>query len=196
MRESPPGVHRSYALYVIDLRKRLIAFEERKPEIARQGFVAALRKIVSAGNWEVDLLGDKDSFDAWLDDVDRVTRFRATLVPPNHFTNAMQVRALVTEPNSERTAIEASNRDDQRGLTVRGTILEAAAHHADLGNGDYRVSGLKGAAHRFFYSARRLLSRSVEVGVTDSDEIVQERIVEHLAEIDVPTAPEDNRAPV
>jgi len=189
LREVPPGVQRGFSYFAIDLASRVIAFEERRPEISREGFLWTKRKLVEDARWELDLLTDSESFDTWLESVDRVTRFSAPLLPPNPWTYAEEIRGLVVEPRSKHTNLEARNDLDPEGLAIRDTALGIAAEHADLGNGNYRATGITGRALRFFDSRRRALSRVIQVYDDDAEATIVREIVERLEEIDVPPAP-------
>jgi hypothetical protein len=184
VRESPATMRRNFVYYVIDLETRVIAFEDRGPDISREGFLGALRQITSERHWEIDLLGDQAEFKGWLAQVDRVTRFYAKLVVPNPWTHAEQVRALIDEPNAERTTVELRNDRDQDGLRVGETVVEALAEHADRGNGQYKATGVRGASFSFFDSSRRWLTRVILLGPDDTDVTITQKISETLAEVD------------
>ena len=105
--------------------------------------LTVLGKFLETAGLEVNLISDTAEFDAWLASVDRVTRFRVTLRPPNPrwSKRAKEVRELATEIEAERLTIDAQS---EAGLQVRDTLLDGAADTAAMGNGSYKVTGFSG----------------------------------------------------
>lgn len=187
VRAAPAAVQRTFVYYVIDLPTRVMAFEDRAPLISQEGFLDAFRQISKSAGWELDSLGDHAKFEAWLESVDRVVRYSATLVRPNPWTHAEQVRALVDEPNARTANLEVRNDSDAEGLRVAGTVIEATSEHADAGNGRYKATGVRGTVHRYFDSARKLLTRVIEVDDSDTDESTVAKIEKTLDDVELPT---------
>lgn len=186
VREAPAAIQRTFVYYVIDIPSRVMAYEERIPLISQEGFLDAFRQISEPAGWEIDPLGDHAKFQAWLESVDRVIRYSATLVRPNPWTHAEQVRALVEEPNARTANLEVRNDSDPTGLRVRGTVIEATSEHADAGNGHYKATGVKGTLLRYFNSARKLLVRVIEVGDDETDATTVAKISRTLDDVDLP----------
>jgi hypothetical protein len=134
------------------------------------------------------LISDTAEFDAWLESVDRVTRFRVTLRPanPGYSKRAKQVRELTSEIEAERVTIEAQS---EHGLKVRETLLDGAADTAALGNGYYKVTGFKGMARRFFDSTKWFVSGLIDVTDVDSSATIEQKIRDLMREI-APELPE------
>jgi len=178
----------NFVMFVIDLNSRIIAFEERRPDIRVQSFIGALTGILSqAGStWDLDLLADEMSFDQWIRDVDRITKFRATILQPNPSPRrrAAEIRDLISEPNADRLSVEAVA-DEQRteGLSVEGTLLGAVAEHAADGNGSFKASGFKQAARTFFDSTRKSITRALSLPSDSSTEALNSLISEKLSDV-------------
>ena len=178
----------NFAHFVIDLGTHVIAFEDRGQDLPRDSFLTVLGKFLETAGLEVNLISDTAEFEAWLASVDRVTRFRVTLRPPNpgYSKRAKQVRELATETEADRITIDA---ESERGLHVRDTLLDGAADTAAMGNGSFKVTGLAGNARRFFDSTKRFVSGLIDVTDTDSSETIDEKIRDLMQEI-APKLPE------
>jgi hypothetical protein len=189
-----PARHGNYAHFIVDLASQLIAFEDRGTDLNRDAFVAALGRFLETARLEVNLISDTAEFDAWLDQIDRVTRFRVTLRVPNpgFSKRAKEVRELVMETQAERITIEAQSDD---GLNVRDTLLDGAADTAALGNGSFKATGFAGKSRRFFDSARRFLSGTIEVSAQDSSATITNKITDLMREIAPPLPEHDNDTP-
>lgn len=178
----------NFAHFVIDLGTHVIAFEDRGKDLARDSFLTVLGKFLETAGLEVNLISDTAEFDAWLASVDRVTRFRVTLRPPNPrwSKRAKEVRELATEIEAERLTIDAQS---EAGLQVRDTLLDGAADTAAMGNGSYKVTGFLGTARRFFDSTKRFVSGLIDVTDTDSSSMIEHKIRDLMNEI-APPLPE------
>lgn len=180
--ESAPSEQGNFSYYVIEGRKQVLAFELRPPDIYAKSFLGALQKILSQSHprFEIDLLSDVHSFEAWLESVDTVTRFFASLKPPNPSSSrrAREVRSLMDETDAERISIEATSSEEGGGLTIKNTLLEAAADHAAEGNGRFRLSALKGGARRFFDSSNQLLTGQIEVSANDDEPSILRKLMQ------------------
>ena len=170
----------NFVFFALDLETRLLAFEERKPDIKMQSFIGALTKIFDNQGflWDIDLITDDTSLDDWLSDVDKVTRFRATVSSPNPnpWRHANEINEIISEPNTDILSIEAlAGEDNQDGIKVEGTILGAIADHALDGNGYLKLTGLKGGARRFYDSIKRLATSQIVLDPNGtSDELVEQ----------------------
>ena len=169
-----PTIQGNFAYYVLDLPTRILGFEERPPDIYRQSFLGALEGLLHSQGfkWDVDPLTDEASFEAWLRDVDVVTRFHATVNRPNPTPrrHAAEIRDLILEPKSDRFTVDATvDSDSSEGLQVDGTILGALADHAADGNGRFKMSARKCGSWRFFDSLRRLRSGRMTLQDTDGE---------------------------
>jgi hypothetical protein len=177
-----PASQGNFVHFVVDLDSQFIGFEDRGEDLSRNSFIAALSRFLMYGGLEIQLVSDVRQFEAWLAEVDRVTRFRATLRRPNpgYSRRARQVRELAGETEAERLTIEATS---DEGLNVQGTILEGAADTAATGNGEFKASGFSGHARKFFDSTKRYLSGIIEVGEQDSSGVISAKLRELLHEL-------------
>lgn len=172
----------NFAHFVVDLETQLIGFEDRGKDLSRDAFANVLSKFLESVGLEINLISDTREFDAWLEGVDVVTRFRVTLRQPNPgwSRRAQQVRDLAQEVDPDWMTIEATS---QRGLNVRDTLLDGAADTASMGNGEFKASGLSGGSRRFFDSAKRFVSGIIEVGSEDSSSTIASKIGDLMDEI-------------
>ncbi|MTD46847.1 hypothetical protein GKE82_21760 [Conexibacter sp. W3-3-2] len=177
-----PARQGNFAHFVIDLNSQLLAFEDRGTDLKRDSFLHVLKQFLAKAGLEANLLSDAREFEAWLSEVDRVTRFRVTLRQPNpgYSKRARQVRELAGEVEAERLTIEA---ESSAGLNVRDTLLDGAADTASLGNGSYRATGFVGDKRRFFDSAKRFVSGVIEVVQGDSAQTIGSKIRDLMNEI-------------
>jgi hypothetical protein len=155
--ETGPAQQGNFSRFAISLDTQRIAFEQKGNEIRRQSFRGALNKILEDSGFQVDFLLDEESFEMWLDDVDKVTRFSAKLRPPNPSARARAVeinKLLITEPESEESQLVMKSR---KGLKARDTAIIGIAEHAGDGHADFNATAIKQGALRFFDSTRRLL---------------------------------------
>ncbi len=179
----------SFTHFVIDLGSQLMAFEERPPDIRRQSFLGAFKSLMdsSATPFDLELVSDPRSLDAWLSDVETVTRFHATIHPPNPEwrDRVEEVRQIVTSTNADPLTIEAKSDpgQDGRGLNIKETVLEGVADHAAAGNGRYRLTGLKASSRRFFDSARRLVTGEFHLSADDWEDTIYERLKSTLQQL-------------
>jgi hypothetical protein len=186
-----PARQGNYSHFVIDLGTQCIAFEERPGDIFNTSFTRAMGKFLATGGLEIDLLSDTNTFETWLAQVDRVTRFYVSLKMPNpgFSKRADETRKIAEEIDAERLSIEA---ESETGLNVGGTILEGAAETAARGNGKYRASGYVGPRRRFYDSAKQFLKGAVEVTDDDSSETIQSKILDLLRDLAPEPDPPDS----
>jgi hypothetical protein len=177
----------NFVYYMLDIPSRILAFEERPPDIRRRSFLGALTAILREQRfrWDIDLLADEASFESWLTDVEKVTRYRASILRPNPspIRHAREVRELVEETNADRLTIEATAGQDSSGLVVQDTILEATADHAADGNGNFKATGVKNGRRRFFDSLRRLRTRQLTLPPDATADELLTQLAEELASV-------------
>ena len=77
--EIGPSQQGNFSQFVISIRTQRIAFEQKGSIIKRQSFHHAFNKILRDTGFELDFLPDEESFENWLEEVDRVTKFSAKL---------------------------------------------------------------------------------------------------------------------
>lgn len=173
----------NFAFYVIDVKSQVLAFETRLPDIKRQSFLGAFKKILATGDYrfEVDLLSDERDFERWLSEVDVVTNFRIAIRPPNPSSSqrAEEVRKLIEETNADSVILEAKASEDD-GLEVKDSLLGAAAEHAARGNGTFKLTALKGTARRFYNSAHKLVTAQVTIRRDDDEASIVRKLADAL----------------
>ncbi|MGA7705250.1 MAG: hypothetical protein WB998_10190 [Solirubrobacteraceae bacterium] len=177
-----PAKTGNYSHFVVNLTSQLVAYEERG-DISRQAFLNALSLFVTDMGYEVEPVSDTAEFEAWLDDMDQVTRFYVTLKRPNpsYGKRARETREIAGQINAERLSVEAVSKDN---VNVRDTFLEGAAETAALGNGQYKATGIKAGAKRFFDSAKRFLGRDIDVASEDSSRVILDKMADAMANME------------
>ena len=121
-----PGTagHGSFAYYVVDLESQYLLFEERSPDIKRNSFAGASRSLLvqtaDAENLSAEFVPDVESFDDWISNTDRVTRFFTSMrqANPNWTGRPRAVRDLMEETRSARISVEARAARDGESLRV------------------------------------------------------------------------------
>lgn len=181
----------NFAHFVLDLDSQIVAFEDRGEDLRRDSFVTVLGRFLEVSGLEVNLISDTNEFEAWLNSVDAVTRFRVTLRQPNPgwSKRAKQVRELAQEVDPDWLTIEAQS---TTGLNVRDTLLDGAADTAAMGNGSFKATGIVGDSRRFFDSAKRFLSGIIEVTNEDSSPTIASKLRDLMDEIVPEPDYEDN----
>jgi hypothetical protein len=179
--EEAPSRQGNFSHYVIDIPSQVVAFEEKGDDLSRQSFLNALGNFLAPVGYEVVLMSDTSSFDAWLAEVDRVTRFFVSLKRPNPgwSKRAEQVRDVAEEISADRLSVEATSESD---LNVRNTFLDGAAETAARGNGHFRATGFAGTRRRFYDSSRRFLGAVIDLSDADTSESTMNKIQEALRE--------------
>jgi hypothetical protein len=191
--QESPARQGNYSHFVIDLESQYIAFEEKGVDITHKSFLNAMGQFLMRAGLEVNLLSDANTFETWLANVDRVTRFYVSLKAPNpgFSRRAAETRRITEEIAAERLSIEATS---EGGLNVSNTLLEGAAETAALGNGSFKATGFAGQARRFFDSAKKYLTGVIEVSDEDSSDTIQAKIdglLHELApELEQPAVPD------
>lgn len=185
--EDAPSRQGNFSHFVVSLSSQIIAFEEKGTDLSRQSFLNAFGQFLAQRGYEVVLMSDSRSFDAWLNEVDRVTRFYVTLKRPNPnwSRRAEQAREIADEISAERLSVEATS---ESRINVKDTLLEGTAETAARGNGHFKASGFVGKARRFYDSSRRFLGAVIELSDGDSSESTLGKIRDELIEL----LPEDD----
>jgi hypothetical protein len=183
----------NFSNFVLDLKRQLIAFEDRGDDLKREAFLNAFSLFLRPAGLEINLISDTRGFETWLDSVDSVTRFRVTLRRPNpgYSKRAALVRDLAQETAADRLTVEAESKD---GLNVRNTLLDGAADTAAMGNGSFKATGIVAGKHRFFDSAKRFLSTRITVDPSDSMDTIVSKIEDAMNDV-APDALKDDEAP-
>lgn len=179
--EEAPTRQGNYAHFVIDVPRQVVAFEDKGDDLSRQAFVNAMDKFLETVGYEVAVMSDARSFEVWLAEVDRVTRFYVSLRRPNPGWSAQaeKARVIAEEISADRLSIEANS---EESLNVQQTVLDGAAENAARGNGYFKASGWKGSARRFYDSSRKFLGAVIDLSDSDSSESTLRKIREALDE--------------
>lgn len=179
----------SFAHYVINVRTRVMAFEERPPDIRRESFLGAMRRILGGRGFELDDIADNRSFDSFVASVDAISRYDVRLVRANPSASRRArdtYNAIFVEPDPDSVTLTLASdtRGERAGIDVSSDVVQGTAAHALDSNGKIRVTGyMRSGARRFWDSARHLLQGSIQVSRDDPAEVVQESIRELLEEL-------------
>jgi hypothetical protein len=150
----------SFSMFVIDPQREIIAFEERPPDIELQSFLGAFKKLLAAADFRasIELLSDPTAFADWARTVERITRVRAVVHPPNPGWNedAGALREIVEQADAERAEVVAVAPLD-RSLDPGARWIDGALTHiAEHGQGKVTASGLRGERPDRWSSGERL----------------------------------------
>jgi hypothetical protein len=137
----------SFSMFVIDPDREIIAFEERPPDIALQSFVGAFRKLLDEADFHgtVEILTDPTAFLEWARTVDRITRVRVVVHPPNPGWNedAGALREIVEQAHAERAEVVAVAAPDDTIEADARWIDGALTHIAEHGQGKVTAIGVR-----------------------------------------------------
>jgi hypothetical protein len=113
----------SFAMFVVDEVREIMAFEERLPDIKFQAFVGAFRLLLHKNDlrWSVVLLPDPTEFDEFVRSVDSIQRIRAVVHKPNpgFLQDAKNFEDVITQSHAERAEVVA--------VAPRGGTLDPGA---------------------------------------------------------------------
>lgn len=194
-----PREQGNFSHYVLDLDTRVLAYEERRPDIRRQSFAGAVAALVTPYNYEVDVVPDERGFDAFVADVDVVSRFSANMnrANPSASRRARDTyRAIFIEPNPDKVqlVLQSDSQGEKLGINVGSDVVQGAAAHVMQTNGRVQVTGYKGGTRRFFDSARHLLSASISATRDELADGIFERIRALMEDLDPVANDEEDRS--
>jgi hypothetical protein len=174
----------SFAVFVIDLEREIIAFEIRPPDITLTGFLGAFRKLLATAGVRarVELLPDPREWRQFVSSVERVVRVTAVIHDPNPRwrPGAENLRAIVEGADAERGTVTATARENGALNTDAEWIDAAVTHVAEHGKGDVRATGVtNGETTKWSLSARLQISLIHDVERLDVSDIAR-AIVERL----------------
>jgi hypothetical protein len=155
----------SFSMFVIDSQREIIAFEERPPDIELQSFLGAFKKLLIAADFRasVELLSDPRAFGEWAQTVERITRVRAVVHPPNPGWNedAGALREIVEQANAERAEVVAVAPPESSIDPAAQWIEGALTHIAEHGQGKVTAIGVNGERRDRWQSGERLQTATI-----------------------------------
>lgn len=132
--------------FAIDPEKRRVAFQLRPGLIRVKSFTGALQALMNEASpvnrWRVTQEREEVSFDDWAAGVDRISRLRVKLEPPNpHYGDRDRVKELVEGANARMTQVMwAADEAALDGLDVNDAFIREAIEHATK-YGSYAATG-------------------------------------------------------
>jgi hypothetical protein len=175
-REQAPFSH-----FVVDLATEILAFEERPPEIRLQSFVGAFSKLVAEASppFEIDVLTDPETYQAWADSVDRVKSLKAVLSRPNPgYVDTVEVLERALE-EAEATTVEllakSSATDDGLNKDTPwfvGALDQVSSH----GQGKLIATGTRNSVTVRWESQRRTKVEILAAPPADDRQLWQELV--------------------
>jgi hypothetical protein len=176
----------SFSMFVIDPQREIIAFEERLPEIKLQSFIGALKKLFAAGDFRasIELLSDPRAFVEWARTVERITRVRAVVHPPNPGWNedAGALRAIVEQAEAERAEVVAVAPPEGSIDPSAQWIEGALTHISEHGQGKVTAIGVTGQRRDRWQSGERRQTATIRDVDAASPQGVWEWIRQKLRE--------------
>jgi hypothetical protein len=177
----------SFSMFVIDTQREIIAFEERPPDIELQSFLGALKKLFTAADFaaSIELLSDPRAFGEWARTVERITRVRVVVHPPNPGWNedAGALREIVEQSHAERAEVVAVAPADGSIDPSAQWIDGALVHIAEHGQGKVSAIGVNGERRDRWQSGERLQTATIREADAASPQGVWDWIREKLREL-------------
>jgi len=176
----------NFALFAIDLSNHILAFEIKPPDIKYQSFRGAFEKFLSLHpslNLEIEDFVEREKFIAWVDDVERITLFKATLRIPNpHWAGHPKwIQDFLRNTGADKGKIELDKSKDSTGsLKTKQTIIEDAVKYGEDGYSDIFARGEKGQRPVIFDSRKSSPSDEVVVAKDITDESKLKHITDLL----------------
>lgn len=139
----------NFSLYVIDLLNQILAFEIKPPDIKYQSFRGAFEKFLAQrpdATLEIEDFLETSKFIAWVNEVERITLFKATLrVPnPNWSKHPDRIVDYLKNTNADKAKIELTKlKGSTDSLNTKQTIIEDAVTYGEDGYSDVFAHGEK-----------------------------------------------------
>ncbi len=141
----------TYSLWAIDLLYQILAFEVKPPDIKYQSFVGNFEGFLNERpdvNLTIEKVVETAKFIEWVENVDRVTKFTATLRPPNPDYSKHPkdlYRELLEKTNADQAKVEFTK---QKGSTdslntEKGKTIQTLVEYGKEGYSTIVARGLK-----------------------------------------------------
>jgi hypothetical protein len=167
----------SFAMFVVDEAREIMAFEERLPDIKFQAFVGAFRLLLHKNDprWSVVLLPDPTEFDEFVRSVDSIHRIRAVVHNPNpgFLQDAKSFEEVITESHAERAEFVAvaprGGSLDPQARWVKGALAQIS----EQGKGALTAAGSREGRRRTWKFGNRLQVAVISEDVDSPESIWQ-----------------------
>jgi hypothetical protein len=159
----------NFVLYAIDLSKQILAFEIKPPDIKYQSFRGAFEKFIAKRpdiGLEIEDFMETSKFIAWVNDVERITLFKATLRVPNPewSKHPSRIYDYLGTTNADKGKIELiKSKGSTDSLITNQTIIEDVVTYGEEGYSDVYARGEKGERPIIFDSRKSSPSDRMEI---------------------------------
>lgn len=175
----------TYSLWAIDLSYQILAFEVKPPDIKYQSFVGNFEEFLNERpdiNLTIEKVVETAKFIEWVGNVDRVTKFTATLRPPNPDYSEHPddlIRRLLEEPNADQAKVEFTK---QKGSTdslntESGKTIQNLVEYGKVGYSTVVARGLKKDRIRIYDSRKRIPVETEDIPKSIDDDSKLNRII-------------------
>jgi len=167
----------NFVLWAINLSNQILAFEVKSPDIKYQSFRGAFEKYLRrfpAIGLEIEDFIEMSQFKSWVNDVERITLFKATLrVPnPNWAKHPQRIQEVLRIPNADKAKIEWSKlKGSKDSLDTVDTLIGDTVSYGEEGYSDIFARGEKGQRVSTFNSRRSSPSDVVTTDKSANDDV-------------------------
>lgn len=128
--------------FVVDLQDEVVAYQLRSNLVRPNTFTGALEALLNKGpayKWHVHPLIVSRSFNAWKSDIERVTSFRLSLIPPNpNWVGRELVQGIVEDLEAQLLTLSGSGED----IDTESDLFRQALDHVLQEYGQATVHGV------------------------------------------------------
>jgi hypothetical protein len=150
----------SFAMFVVDEAREIMAFEERVPDIKFQAFIGAFRLLLHKNDprWSAVLLPDPTQYDEFVRSVDSINRIRAVVRRPNpgFLADAKNFEDVIVASHAERAEIVAVAASGEGLVPDAPWVKGALAQITEQGVGTLTAVGTKEGRRRKWKFGTRL----------------------------------------
>jgi len=166
----------NFVLWAIDFTKQILAFEIKPPDIKYQSFRGAFEKYFAERpdiGLEIEDFVETSKFIAWVNDVERITLFKATLRVPNPkwSEHPKRIQDFLGNTHADKAKIELTKlKGSTDSLNTDKTIIEDAVVYGEDGYSDIYARGERGERVLTFDSRKSSPSDQMEIDKATTDD--------------------------
>jgi hypothetical protein len=175
------------SFWAIDLSSQIMAFEVKPPDIKYQSFISNFKSFLNEKpdiNLGLERVIETAKFIEWVENVDRVTKFTATLRPPNpNYSKHPQILSeLLEETNADQATVEFTK---QKGAcdslnTEKDKTIQKLVDYGKVGYSIIVARGIKKNKTKIYDSRKRTPLETIEIPKGIDDDSRWGRIIDSI----------------
>jgi hypothetical protein len=174
-----------YVQWAIDTSTQIIAFESKPPDIKYQSFIGAFKGLLDERSdigLTIENILESAQFFEWVGEVDRITKFTASLRAPNpdYVSRTKIVQELLEDTNADSAKVEINKaKGSEESLNTEKTIRDLV-EYGEQGYSTIVARGLKKGRSKLFDSKRRMPVERVDISGPISVDKIWHYIINEL----------------